>query len=430
MPVMKIAPLILSLLILSPGQGKSPGVHVLCYHSFNTDKNKFSFLLHELKSQLEFFKKRGFRFVTFSDIKSGSIRGNRNILITVDDGNRSVYDAYFNVFRPMKIKPVLAIYPAITGRKKYALTWEQLKRLSDEGCEVAAHGYSHRHLNSRLYRKEPRVFKREIFTSKKLLERRLGRSVDIFVFPYGVKSPEAVKALRAAGYSYAFTINSGMMSFSSARGDLVYNLPRYMITRGTRSLYLNRIARNTDRKKQVIAVNRPEKKPGSNPDIQPLVLKPKKQPKPVVEMIGAAVVYRDRYRDYSRKEGSSLINLNLKDSLAEVEEKSRISPVDNYTTHGGRKSSGETRAAVGFGIADIPGYSSTYASNSNSMKASLGNRGREKGESDSFLGKLKSSWRKTAVSTYSYYSLWAERLRTKMYAVRKKIEKLLDKIFT
>lgn len=417
---MKIAPLILSLFLLSSGQVKSPGVYVLCYHSFNTDKNKFSFLLNELKSQLEFFRKKGFKFVTFSDIDSGNISGNRNLLITVDDGNRSVYDAYFTIFRPMKIKPVLAIYPAITGREKYALSWDQLKRLSNEGCEVAAHGYSHRHLSSKLYRNERKVFEREIFTSKKLLERKLGRSVDIFVYPYGVTSPQAVKALAKAGYRYAFTINTGIMSISSVREISLYDLPRYMITRGTSRVILNRIARNTEKGKHFVVVNNPEKKTRPGPEMLPLIVKPKKRPKPIDDEIKAVVVYHDRYRDYSKKKESLFINPDLKDSLLEIDEKSRIYPVDNNTSYMVREPSRETRVVAGLGIADIPNSSSMYAYSNAAMKDSQ--RG--------FLPKLKSSYKKSSVSVYKFYSLWIKRLRIKMDTVKNKIEKLIDKIFT
>ncbi len=425
---MKIAPFILSLLLLSPGQGKSPGVHVLCYHGFQTDKNRFSFLLTELKSQLDFFRKRGFRFVTFSDIDSGNFSGNRNILITVDDGNRSVYDAYYHVFRPMKIKPVLAIYPAVTGREKYALTWKQLRRLSDDGCEVAAHGYSHRYLNSRLYRKERRAFEREISTSRKLLERKLGRSVDIFVYPYGVKSPEAVKALKKAGYRYAFTINSGTMFLKSARGDSVYDLPRYMITRGTRRLILDRIARKTGSEKQVLALNNHGEKPV--PDMKSLIIKPKKVPEPLDEKTGPVVVYRDRYRDYGRKKESSLIKLGLKDSLVEIDEKPGVSPDNGYTSYRDGKSGRETELVAGFGIVDIPGTRGIYVHTGTGVKTFRDYGDTKKEGSCPVLTKLKSSYKKTAISAYRYYSLWIDRLRARMHAVKRKIEKLINDVFT
>ena len=40
------------------------------------------------------------------------------MLCCIDDGNRSVGRAYREVLAPMGIKPLLAIYPNIIGRRK------------------------------------------------------------------------------------------------------------------------------------------------------------------------------------------------------------------------------------------------------------------------------------------------------------------------
>ncbi len=427
---MKTAPVIFCLLLLTSGRGESPGVQVLCYHGFQTDKNKFSFLLNEVKSQLEFLQRRGFRFVTFSEIRSGNISGKMNLLVTVDDGNRSVYDAYFRLFKPMKIKPLLAIYPAITGREKYALTWEQLKHLSREGCEVAAHGYSHRYLNSRLYQKERDIFKREIYFSKELLERKLGKSVEIFVYPYGVKSPEAVKALKSAGYRYAFTIKNGMMSLSSAGGDSLYLLPRYMITRGTGRLYLEKIAMKAERETPVSTVAEIEKEPAEKPEIKSLAIKPVKGPEPFFKKNRADIVYRDNYRDVERERKSFLINLDLKDSLADADLKSGIAPVNDHGTRINREKSGGSMVFSGFGIAEIPGYNGMYASHSGGVTDHRGSGEFTGGVCESFYRGLKSRYRRSAVSSYRYYSLWVERIRMKMNSLKKKAGELIDRIFT
>ena len=57
---------------------------------------------------------------------NGRITGTKNVLVTIDDGNRSVYEAFQKVFKPNGIRPLLAIYPNIIDKKKYALTWDQL----------------------------------------------------------------------------------------------------------------------------------------------------------------------------------------------------------------------------------------------------------------------------------------------------------------
>jgi hypothetical protein len=261
--------------------------------------------------------------------------------------------------------------------------------------------------------------------------------VDIFVYPYGVKSPEAVKALRDAGYRYAFTIDSGMMSLPSAGGDAVYSLPRYMITRGSSRFFLDRIAREAGRGTQVIAENDPEKKPVSSPVETSLSVKPEKRPEPAVEMTGASVVYRDRYRDYGRKKSGPIINLDLKGPPAEIIGKTEIWPGENYGINNKRGPGRESVAVAGKEIVESSGYRGIYASHTTGIKASMGNRVEretDKEGNESVLSnvkiKLKSSYKKAALSSYRYYSLWIERIRIKLHGMKKKIEKLIDRIFT
>ncbi|MCU0849051.1 MAG: polysaccharide deacetylase family protein [Spirochaetes bacterium] len=236
--------LMISAAIMFTAAPEPPCVHVLCYHAFKPTKNEFCFSIDELKSHIKFYKDNGFRFVSMSDVVSGRIIGNKNILITVDDGNKSVFEAYTEVFKPNGIRPVIGIYPAIIDRKDYALTWKQLKYLADNGCDVAAHGYNHLILNKKLYNKDRKAFNREIFHAKKVLEEKLGRQINLYVYPFGVRSEETIDALKEAGIKYAFTIVNGGMVLPISRNYNSLELPRYMITRNNWKGSFKRITSN------------------------------------------------------------------------------------------------------------------------------------------------------------------------------------------
>jgi len=260
---MKVAPLILSFLLLAGNTGSRSGVNVLCYHAFLDKNNKYCFSLEELRSHLDYFKKNGYRFVTFKQINNGSLLGDKNLLISIDDGNRSVYRAYQEVFKPLKIKPLLAIYPSIIGKKKYALTWDQLKYLSGQGCAIASHGYQHRVITEKLYSSNKKSFKNEIFLSKRILEKKLGRKVDVFVYPYGARSDVTIKYLKEAGYKYAFTVDRGLVNLAD-RGNSAFELPRYMLTRPNRKSLFASIIRNSS--DQRIALNEIKSAGGKSAD--------------------------------------------------------------------------------------------------------------------------------------------------------------------
>lgn len=208
-------------------------VSVLCYHAFLNKKKMdlWTFTVEELSEHIQQLKSAGFTFVSVWDIVNNRVKGTRNILITVDDGNRSVLEAYEKVFAPNGIRPLLAIYPNVIGKRNYALTWEQLKHLADAGCDIAAHGYCHERLTEKTFRERPTVFKSEIFLSKKVLEEKLGRKIYFFVYPFGQRSEPALAMVREAGYRYAFTVDRGRINLPVGGSAAALELPRYLVDR-------------------------------------------------------------------------------------------------------------------------------------------------------------------------------------------------------
>jgi peptidoglycan/xylan/chitin deacetylase (PgdA/CDA1 family) len=184
-------------------------VFVLCYHSFLGNKFPSDITIDELRSQLDHLKNRGFGFVSYSDLLGGRVRGTKNILVVIDDGNHSVLQAYRQVLKPRGIKPMLAIYPNIIGKKSYALTWDQLRELAREGSDIASHGYYHELMNQKFYDRDRKGFIHEITGAREALEKNLGVRISAFVYPNGVRADITKKILRDSGYTYAFTINWG-----------------------------------------------------------------------------------------------------------------------------------------------------------------------------------------------------------------------------
>jgi len=213
---------------LTPLFSQTKGMYVLCYHTFGDKKDPYTLAYSTLKANLESLKRAGYKFVSFEDVVSGNIEGTKNILVTIDDGNKSVYEAYFSIMKPLGIKPVLGIYPAIIGRVHYALTWEELRRLSVEGCYIASHGYHHMYLSEKYSKEEPESFKKEIYYSKKVLEEKLGRKIEAMVYPFGVYSNIAVAEMKNAGYKYGLCLTQKMayLPFEDS-----FAIPRYMITK-------------------------------------------------------------------------------------------------------------------------------------------------------------------------------------------------------
>ena len=80
-----------------------------------------------------------------------------------------------------------------------AMRWAQVRSLAEQGFEIGSHGMTHANL-ARLPLDRARW---EIEESRALLERRLGRPVRCFAYPFGAPAditPEVRAAIRAAGY--------------------------------------------------------------------------------------------------------------------------------------------------------------------------------------------------------------------------------------
>ncbi|MBI4977862.1 MAG: polysaccharide deacetylase family protein [Spirochaetes bacterium] len=229
-----VTALLLSILLSSvafAGARPQKAVFILCYHTFmgNNPKSTIDFSVDEFRAQMREIITNGFRFVTYRDITNDTLTGVTNVLITVDDGFKSMLPVYSNVMKPMGIQPVIAIYPAIIGVGSAFMTWKDIVALANDGCEIASHGYNHERITADLLLTSPKVFSNEIYRSKKMLETNLGRPVTAFVYPYGVRSAVTVSNVRAAGYTCAFTIERGAVLLPLSENRDMHQLSRYMI---------------------------------------------------------------------------------------------------------------------------------------------------------------------------------------------------------
>jgi peptidoglycan/xylan/chitin deacetylase (PgdA/CDA1 family) len=77
-----------------------------------------------------------------------------------------------------------------------AARWEQVRDLAEAGIEIGDHTWSHP-LLPRCSRDE---LEREIFTSKAILEERLGTKVRSFAYPHGGCNGQVREIVRQAGF--------------------------------------------------------------------------------------------------------------------------------------------------------------------------------------------------------------------------------------
>lgn len=222
--------------------------------------------------QLAFYRRR-FDPVTPSDLErllAGGTweRARPGLIISFDDGLRSNYE----VARPALEKHGFIgwfFVPAglvsgdtavgaeaaraalIHPDEEYAdgrqtMTWSELRQLADRHV-VGCHTRTHRHMRAGL---PEEVVHDEVVVSKGILERGLGRPIDVFCWVGGEEwaySAAAARAVATSGYRYSFMTNNAVITRRTSRlqlqrtnieADWPLNVVRFQLSGAMDLLYL------------------------------------------------------------------------------------------------------------------------------------------------------------------------------------------------
>ncbi|MDR3472342.1 MAG: polysaccharide deacetylase family protein [Devosia sp.] len=152
-------------------------------------------------------------------------------VITADDGHESIYTVLFPIIRRAHIPVTLFIYPSAISNAPYALTWAQLQEMQASGLvDVESHTYWHPNFKVERRRRTTADYTafvdNQLSRSKTVLEKKLGRPVDLLAWPYGIVDADLEAAAKRAGYTAAFAYAGG----PAASGDDPLALPRIPIS--------------------------------------------------------------------------------------------------------------------------------------------------------------------------------------------------------
>jgi peptidoglycan/xylan/chitin deacetylase (PgdA/CDA1 family) len=153
------------------------------------------------------------------------------VVLTADDGHRSIYSEMYPLLRRYGVHATLFIYPSAISNANWALTWEQLDEMVGSGLvDVQSHTYWHPNFHIEKRRLEPEAYGRfvvsQLALSKSRLETRLGTKVDLLAWPFGIHDSDLARDAADAGYDAAFTIERKAVE----AGSDVYALPRFLVT--------------------------------------------------------------------------------------------------------------------------------------------------------------------------------------------------------
>jgi len=154
-------------------------------------------------AQLQYIEDAGYHVITFTDLENHFLRStalpSKPLIISFDDGWRNQFDYAFPILVKHHLTATFFVFTNSIGRHSF-LTWDNLATLLDAGMTIGSHSRSHPYLTKI---SSPRALADEIVESKKILEDKLGITVDQFAYPFGQYNADIVRMVKEAGYHSA-----------------------------------------------------------------------------------------------------------------------------------------------------------------------------------------------------------------------------------
>ncbi|MEM6910569.1 MAG: polysaccharide deacetylase family protein [Verrucomicrobiota bacterium] len=194
-------------------------VSILCYHDF-TDQLPATverIRTEVLRAQLETLREKGIAVIALSDFlawRAGKkVIPSPAVVITIDDGWRTVYTDAFPVFREFGVPFSVFLYTSFVDTGRRSLTLGMIRELLQGQGEIGSHSYSHPYPSQiKAFRERgeeafANFLEREMKSSKKWLEDNFGQPITAYAYPGGIHNDEITAYGLEIGYQALFTVN-------------------------------------------------------------------------------------------------------------------------------------------------------------------------------------------------------------------------------
>lgn len=212
------------------------GVPVLAYHRFGPAVvDSMTITTATFESQLQWLADHDrpvvpLRMLVDFRLGRGAAPPAGAVVLTADDGHRSVYTDMLPLVRRFHVPVTLFVYPSAISNADYALTWTQLRELRDSGLfAIQSHTWWHPNFRTEKRRLAPAEYERFVRTqlehAREVLVREVGGPIDLLSWPFGIYDAELIAAAARAGYVAAVALDGRV----ARPTDDLYALPRFLI---------------------------------------------------------------------------------------------------------------------------------------------------------------------------------------------------------
>ena len=221
---------------------QSVQVPIFLYHRFGAVvSDSMTVKTETFQSDLKYLIDNGCRVIPLADLVDYYLGSKkcplpRSVVITVDDGHKSVYTDMFPLVKKYQIPVTLFIYPSAISNATYAMTWTQLREVRETGLfDLQSHTYWHPNFKKDKARLKPAEYENSVVMqlkkSKERLEKEFNGRVNMLAWPFGIYDDDLIRNAKEAGYVATFT----MERHPASNDNNVMILPRLLMTNGERA---------------------------------------------------------------------------------------------------------------------------------------------------------------------------------------------------
>jgi len=244
---------------------------ILIFHTLEKPGPAISFSARDFRRNLGMLHQRGYRTLSLltavERLRQGQPFPPRALVLTFDDGYRSVYEKAFPVLQRYAMSATIFVTTGLQRPSRPTerlpscvhrpmLSWNEIREMHSWGVEIGAHSCTHADLT----RLPTDRIQAELGDSKAIIEDMLGSAVQSFAYPYG-RYDERCLAIARQHFDCACSDRLGLVTqrsrpYALERIDAYYLRPdglfRLLATRWFPSyVRLRRITRGAKRALQV-----------------------------------------------------------------------------------------------------------------------------------------------------------------------------------
>lgn len=190
-------------------------IPVLAYHKFSKHtSDRMTVREDAFEEQMAFLKKNGYRVIRLDDLFEFLKRKRplppKSVVITFDDGWRSMYDIAYPVLKRYGYPATLFVSTDLIHPATTMLDWGKIREMSRNGIDVQCHSRTHRSLgkieNGETLQAYFESIKSELVESAKVIKRQLGTDVKYLAYPFGDTNSLLIAMLGKLGFQGGLTV--------------------------------------------------------------------------------------------------------------------------------------------------------------------------------------------------------------------------------